>query len=34
MTESIEKHKEIIDQNNRSFYDMKKKKDSLQNERK
>ena len=33
MTEKIEQHKEIIDQNNKAFYDMKKQKDALQNER-
>ena len=34
VTEKIDKHKEIIDQNNKSFYEMKKQKDALQNERK
>lgn len=33
MASDIEQHKEIIDQNNRQFYEMKKKKDALQNER-
>lgn len=33
VTEKIEQHKEIIDQNNKSFYEMKKQKDGLQNER-
>lgn len=32
-TDKIEQHKEIIDQNNKTFYEMKKQKDSLQNER-
>ena len=34
VTGKIDKHKEIIDQHNRSFYEMKKQKDALQNERK
>ena len=34
MTERIDEHKEIIDSNNKNFYDMKKQKDALQNERK
>ena len=34
MTEKIEQHKEIIDSNNKTFYEMKKQKDALQNERK
>ncbi|KAI0216956.1 Structural maintenance of chromosomes protein 3 [Lamellibrachia satsuma] len=33
MTEKIEQHKEIIDSNNKTFYEMKKQKDALQNER-
>jgi len=33
VSEKIEQHKEIIDQNNKSFYEMKKQKDSYQNER-
>ena len=34
IADKIERHKDIIDQNNKSFYDMKKQKDGLQNERK
>ena len=34
MTEKIEQHKDIIDANNKSFYEMKKAKDAKQNERK
>jgi hypothetical protein len=34
MTEKIEQHKDIIDTNNKSFYEMKKAKDAKQNERK
>ncbi|CAH1784036.1 unnamed protein product [Owenia fusiformis] len=33
VSEKIEKHKDIIDQNNKNFYEMKKQKDTLQNER-
>jgi len=34
VTEKIEQHKDIIDANNKSFYEMKKAKDAKQNERK
>jgi len=34
VTEKIEQHKDIIDANNKSFYEMKKTKDAKQNERK
>ena len=34
VTQKIDRHKEIIDTNNKSFYEMKKQKDALQNERK
>lgn len=34
ITNKIEQNKEIIDQNNKTFFDMKKKKDQSQNERK
>ena len=34
VTQKIEQHKERIDLNNKSFYEMKKQKDALQNERK
>ena len=34
IAQKIDQHKEIIDQNNKSYYEMKKQKDALQNERK
>ena len=34
ITDQIEAHKGIIDNNNKEFYEMKKQKDALQNDRK
>lgn len=34
MSTDIEKHKELIEQNHKTFYEHKKQKDALQNDRK